>query len=69
MNPQLREKLIVSEYYDLVQLSWKVARVEQFIIEREQRRSSKAGPRGSQLVAVVDHDSADEEGNHEEGVV
>ena len=37
MNPQLREKLIVSEYCDLAQLSWKAARVEQFIIERAEK--------------------------------
>ena len=36
MNPRLREKLIASEYCDLTQLSWKAARVEQFIIERGQ---------------------------------
>ena len=35
MNLQLREKLIISEYCDLAQLSWKATQVEQFIIERE----------------------------------
>ena len=28
MNPQLREKLIVLEYCDLAQLSWKASRLE-----------------------------------------
>ena len=41
MNPQLRQKLIGSEYYSLAQLSWKAARVEQFIIEREREGGSR----------------------------
>ena len=67
MNPQLREKLIVSEYCDLAKLPWKASWLEQFIIERGQRKANRVGLRGSQLVAVVEYDWAEEEVGGEEG--
>ena len=69
MNPRLREKLIVIEYSDLAQLSCKASRMEQFIVEQKQRRTSRAEPRGCQLVVVVEYDLAKEEVNDEERIV
>ena len=45
MHPQLRERLVAIEYLDLAQLSSRAFRVEQCIVEKEQRRSYRAGPK------------------------
>ena len=40
MHPQLRERLVAIEYLDLAQLTSRASRVEQCIVEKEQRESS-----------------------------
>ena len=61
MHPQLREKLVAVEYLHLAQLSSRASKVEQYVIEKEQRSSHRAGPRGPQMVLVIDCDSAEED--------
>ena len=43
--------------------------MEQFIIGKEQRRANRAEPQGSQLVVVVEYDSAEEEAGDIEGTL
>ena len=61
MHPQLKEKLVAIEYSDLAQLSSRASKLEQCIIEKEQKRSNRAGPRGPQMISVIDCDSIEED--------
>lgn len=59
-HPQLKEKLIRKECVDLSQLAFNAIRIEQFILEKENKRSRKG--RGPHLVAIVEaKDSGEEE--------
>ena len=50
------------EHSDLAQLASRAPRVEQCIVEKEQRRSNRVEPRGSQLISVIDYDLAEKDG-------
>ena len=53
MHPQLRRKPVAIEYSNLAQLSSKASKVDQCIVEKEQRRCHRARPRGPQMVFVI----------------
>ena len=61
MHPQLRERLVAIEYSYLAQLTSRALRVEQCIMEKEQSKSSCAGPKGPYMILVIECDSAKEE--------
>ena len=54
-------KIIAIEYFYLAQLTSRASRVEQCIVEKEQKRSSRAGPIGPQLISVNECHSAEED--------
>lgn len=59
-NASSAERNIIGlECADLSQLASKVIRIEQFILEKEKKRSSKG--RGPHLVAIVEVEDSDEE--------
>ena len=49
------------EYANLNQLISKASRIEQFIIEKEQKRANETRGLGPQLILIDDYDSAEEE--------
>ena len=61
MHPQLRERLVVVEYSNLVQLTCIASRVEQYIVDKEQRKSSCVRPQGPQMISVIDYNSSEED--------
>ena len=61
MYPRLRKGLIALEYANLNQLIIKAFRIEQFITEKEQKRSNETGGLGPQLISTDNYDSVEEE--------
>ena len=61
MHPQLRKRLIALKYANLNQLITRAFIIEQFITEKEQKRSNEIGGQGPQLILADDYDSAEEE--------
>ena len=56
MHPRLRKRLIALEYANLNQLIIKASRIEQFIMEKEQKRANETGGLGPQLFSTDDYD-------------